>query len=75
MADASTVNYTIIDYGNGVYGFLINGFDSSVSGGVKFQLQILDPTAIKAADGSIPQQTRMDVVVSETVYYDMGQYN
>lgn len=71
MADVSTVNYTIIDYGNGVYGFLINGFDSSMGGNVKFQLQILNPTAIKASDGSIPQQTRMDVIVSETVFYDL----
>ena len=36
LAVASTVNYTIIDYGNGVYGFLIDGFDATINGGLKF---------------------------------------
>lgn len=60
----STVNYTIIDYGNGVFGFLIDGFDASLVDGFRFELQLLDPTAIKGSEtGDIPQQTRIEIIV------------
>lgn len=75
LAAASTVNYTIIDYGNGVYGFLIDGFDASISSGLKFELQILNPMAITTASGSIPQQTRMQITLPTSQYYDMANYN
>lgn len=75
LAEASTVNYTIIDYGNGVYGFLIDGFDATISGGLKFELQILDPTAIKSESGAIPQQTRMQVTLPTSQFYDLTTYN
>jgi hypothetical protein len=76
LADQSTVNYTIIIYANGVYGFLINGFDANANSGIQFELQILDPTAVvSTTTGSIPQQTRMQVIIPTIQYYSKNFNN
>lgn len=40
------VDYTIIDYGDGEYVFVLNNFDSRDNADMEFEIQILDPEAI-----------------------------
>ncbi len=47
------MNYTIIDYGGGVYDFILNNYDPS-NGADQFQLQINDPSAIQSLSGQLP---------------------
>lgn len=47
------MDYTIIDYGGGVYDFILNDYDPS-NGADQFQLQINDPSAIKSLSGQLP---------------------
>ena len=47
------MDYTIIDYGGGVYDFILNNYDPS-DGADQFQLQINDPSAIQSLSGQLP---------------------
>lgn len=50
------LDYTIYDYGNGLYTFVLNNYNPT--SGSQVQVQILDPSAIRTASGQMPQTTR-----------------
>ncbi len=56
----SNLDYTIIDYGGGIYAFILNDVDSS-GGNAQYQFQILDPSAIVSPSGQLPTNTRTTV--------------
>jgi hypothetical protein len=43
------LNYTIYDYGNGLYSFVLNNY--SPTAGTQIEVQIVDPSAIQTASG------------------------
>jgi len=67
------LNYTIIDYGNGLYSFVLNNYNPDSSS--QLQIQITDPTAITGANGQIPQLTRSSFSVDTSNLYTSDTYN
>lgn len=67
------LNYTIYDYGNGLYTFVLNNY--SPSSGAQLQVQILDPSAIQTASGQMPQNTRSELTVNAANVYSLDSYS
>lgn len=67
------LDYTIYDYGNGLYSFVLNNFDPS--SGSQVQVQILDPSAILGPSGQMPQTTRAEFTVDTANLYSLDSYN
>ena len=66
------VDYTIIDYGNGLYEFVLNDYDAS--DGSDIEVQILDPSAIVGPNGQIPETTRSTVETDSDSIYSESDY-
>jgi hypothetical protein len=71
----SNLDYTIIDYGGGVYGFTLNNVNTQGGGNPQYQFQILDPSAIISPSGQLPTNTRTTVVIDATSIYSLSDYN
>jgi hypothetical protein len=69
----SYLNYTIYDYGNGLYSFVLNNYNPS--SGSQVQVQIIDPSAIQTASGQMPQTTRSEFTVDTDNLYSADSYN
>ena len=67
------LDYTIIDYGNGLYTFVLNNYDPS--SGSSIEVQITNPSAIRSASGQMPQTTRSSLQVDTSSLYSLDYYN
>ena len=67
------LNYTIYDYGNGLYTFVLNNY--TPSSGSQLEVQILDPSAIQTASGQMPQSTRSSLAVNTANVYTLDSYS
>lgn len=68
------LDYTIVDYGNGLYEFTLNNYDPS-QGNNQFELQILDPASIQSLNGQLPDTTRKTIELDSTTSYSIKDYN
>ena len=66
------LDYTIYDYGNGLYSFELNNYNPS--SGSQMEVQILDPSAIQTASGQMPQTTRSSLAIDTDNIYPLDSY-
>jgi hypothetical protein len=71
----SNLDYTIIDYGGGVYAFVLNNVNALGGSNAQYQFQILDPSAIVSPSGQLPTTTRTTVVIDATSIYSLSDFN
>ncbi len=71
----SNLDYTIIDYGGGVYAFILNNLNAQGGSSPQYQFQILDPSAIVSPSGQLPSNTRSTVIIDATTLYSLTDYN
>lgn len=69
----SYLNYTIYDYGNGLYTFVLNDYNPSSA--TQLELQILNPSAIVSESGSLPDTTRTTITVQTAYLYSADDYH
>jgi hypothetical protein len=68
------LDYTIIDYGDGTYEFILNDYDPS-QGDNQFEFQIMNPELIKSPSGQLPSTTRATIEIDPTTSYSIKDYN
>lgn len=68
------MDYTIVDYGNGRYVFILNNFDARSSQDMEFSFEIINPEAITSESGQFPEKTRSVVVIQSGDYYSLSDY-
>ncbi len=68
------MDYTIIDYGDGTYEFILNDYDPSQADN-QFEFQILNPELIKTPSGQLPSTTRATIEIDSTTSYSIKDYN
>lgn len=69
------LDYTIIDYGNGVYEIVLNNFDARSNSDLRFSFQIINPQAIISASGHFPETTRTVIIINSNSIYSLTDYS
>ena len=69
------MDYTIVDYGNGRYVFILNDFTAGGNTDMEFNFQITDPLSIQSQSGQFPTVTRSAFVIQSSDFYSLDDYN